>query len=145
MMKETFQLKHPNGLGSRASTTLVSEANKFPCDLFLHYKQETANLKSIMNVLALVIRYQEFFSLEANGKDEETAVFTLKNLFQSLGLVEQKLSPFGGSFFMHNSLAKSVRQSEDNRQMDFDSLGYHKQDCFSEFRTHRRDLEDATA
>lgn len=88
MKKQTFTLIHRNGLGSRASTALVSEANKFQAEVCIRYLSECANLKSIMNVLALVIRHQERFTLEVEGPDEDVAFIALVSLLQSQGLIE---------------------------------------------------------
>ncbi len=76
-----------NGLASRACTALVSQANKFKCDLQLIYQDENANLKSIMNMMALVIKHGEKFSISANGKQEEEAIQSLENLLINSGLI----------------------------------------------------------
>lgn len=87
MKKATFKLANRSGLGSRASTMLVSEANKYQSELCIVYRGERANLKSIMNVLALVIRYQETFLVEVEGSDEEQALLAITALLQTLNLI----------------------------------------------------------
>ena len=87
MKKQLFVIKSANGLSSRASANLVSEANKYKSDIYLNYADEKANLKSIMNVMALVIRQDETFELVAHGEDEEEALSHLHSLMLDIKLV----------------------------------------------------------
>ena len=74
MKSITYKLKSINGLSSRASIQLVNIANKFKSELILSFKNETANLKSVMSVMALIIRNNETFSINATGIDENEAI-----------------------------------------------------------------------
>lgn len=87
MQREEFTLKSINGLSSRASASLVNEANKYESNIRLEYSSEEVDLKSIMNVMALVIRNQETFSLVVDGKDEHAALIGLKNVLKDMKLV----------------------------------------------------------
>ena len=87
MVSQTFLLKAVNGLNSKASAAIVAEANKHHCKLTLSYLNETADLKSIMNVMGLVIRQGETFSIQGEGTDEEAALKNLSHLMTHLHLI----------------------------------------------------------
>lgn len=87
MIKKDYQVKSPNGLSSRSSTALVNLSNHYKCDLFLLFNEEEANLKSIMNVMSLVIHFNESFSIKAIGSDEQIAIQKLEELMKDLKLI----------------------------------------------------------
>ena len=66
-------VNNSNGLTSHLSVELVSEANKFDCKIVIHVLDEEADLKSIMNVMALVVPHGESFFITFSGKDVEIA------------------------------------------------------------------------
>ena len=59
---------------SRASAAIVSEANKYKCELTLFYLDDEANLKSIMNVMGLMIKKNAEFKIITDGVDEDIAI-----------------------------------------------------------------------
>lgn len=71
-------VNNSNGLTSHLSVELVSEANKFDCKIVIHVLDEEADLKSIMNVMALVVPHGEKFFITFEGDDDEVA----KNKFE---------------------------------------------------------------
>lgn len=87
MVQHTFVLKAINGLNSKASAALVAEANKYASKLSLLYQNEVADLKSIMNVMALVIRFKESFAVTCDGNDEAAALEGIKRLLLALHLI----------------------------------------------------------
>jgi phosphocarrier protein len=87
MKTSTYKIKDMHGLNSRASASVVAEANRYKSALTLKYNDEDADLKSIMNVMALVIRCQEEFSIIADGVDEEAAINGLTKFMQEIGLI----------------------------------------------------------
>jgi len=74
MRQKIFLVKSEKGLTSRASAALVSEANKYKCDLSLIYQEDEANLKSIMNVMGLMIKKGNEFKVVTKGIDEDVAI-----------------------------------------------------------------------
>ena len=74
MRQKVFLVKSEKGLTSRASAALVSEANKYKCELTLFYLDDEANLKSIMNVMGLMIKKNAEFKIITDGVDEDTAI-----------------------------------------------------------------------
>jgi phosphotransferase system HPr (HPr) family protein len=87
MVIKEFTVKAVNGLNSKAAGALVAQANQYECNLTLKYRHEIADLKSIMNVMGLVIRKGEAFSISADGKDEQAALDAMTALAQSIHLV----------------------------------------------------------
>ena len=62
-----------NGLTARLSAQLVAEANKYKSVLTIIVDEESADLKSIMNVMALVVPYGLDYEIQIDGLDEEAA------------------------------------------------------------------------
>jgi len=87
MIQRNYVLSSINGLSSRASAQLVQEANKYKCNLYLIFNEEKADLKSIMNVMALVIRSNESFSIIADGLNEEAAIESIEALMKRIELI----------------------------------------------------------
>lgn len=87
MVSKQFKVKAINGLNSKAANALVLQANQYVSNLTLKYHNEIADLKSIMNVMGLVIRAGEAFSITAEGSDEAAALSGISDLAQSIHLV----------------------------------------------------------
>ncbi|HHU27596.1 TPA: HPr family phosphocarrier protein [bacterium] len=87
MKTQTYRIKDMHGLNSRASASVVAEANRYKSTLTLKYNDEEADLKSIMNVMALVIRCGEEFSISAEGVDEEAAINGITKHMEEIGLI----------------------------------------------------------
>ena len=72
-MKEIFgKVNNKMGLTSRTSAELVAEANRaLNCKLTLRCNGDYADLKSIMNMMSLVVMDQDEFTIEIEGPEEE--------------------------------------------------------------------------
>ena len=88
MIKKSYILKSEIGLTSRISANLVSYANRFSSQIKLQYMDEEANLKSIMNVMAMIIRCEEPFSITYEGDDEIQASEFIDNYLKSQDIVK---------------------------------------------------------
>lgn len=86
MLSKEFTVKAINGLNSKAAGALVAAANQFTSQLTLKYRNEVADLKSIMNVMGLVIRNGEHFSIEVEGEDAEAALHHLTQVIATIHL-----------------------------------------------------------
>ncbi len=75
-----------DGLTSRLAVELVNLANKFQSNIYFTVSDEKADLKSIMNVVAIIVPHGQNFTIEINGKDEESAYKKFTNLLQELKL-----------------------------------------------------------
>lgn len=75
------------GLTSRISAELVAEANRaVKCNLLLTCNGNTADLKSIMNMMSLVIRDQDEFTIQIDGPDEALVEEKFLHLLKQLKL-----------------------------------------------------------
>jgi len=88
MIKREYKVISLNGLSSRASVALVNEANKYDSESTLLFQNEEANMKSIMNVMALVIRNNEIFAITVDGKDEEKLILGLEKVLRNYKIIE---------------------------------------------------------
>ena len=76
-----------NGLTARLSAQLVAEANKYKSALTIIVDEETADLKSIMNVTALVVPNGLEYVIQIDGSDEEVAENHFVKLLKDLELM----------------------------------------------------------
>lgn len=75
-----------NGLTARLSTQIVAEANKFKSNCTICLEDEEADLKSIMNVMALVVPKGNDFTIKIEGEDEEKAEAAFNKLLPEIEL-----------------------------------------------------------
>ena len=83
MIEKTLEIKNHTGLHARPASLFVSLATKFKSDIFIIFKGQTANAKSMLNVLSLGIPAGNTFQINADGVDEETALSSLTELVES--------------------------------------------------------------
>ena len=89
MRKINCKVYNPLGLNSRVCAELVAEANRATnCTVTLYFDEDVADLKSIMNMMSLIIRTEQEFSIEINGKDEELVEQKFINLLTQLKLLK---------------------------------------------------------
>ena len=88
-MKQLYgKVNNPSGLTSRLSAELVAEANRTSCKVTLYSHDDEADLKSIMNMMALVIRHDEEFKIVIEGDTEEAVAKKFKKLLEQLNLLK---------------------------------------------------------
>ena len=89
MLKITGLVNNPLGLTSRMCAELVAEANRATgCNLTLYSGDESADLKSIMNMMSLFIRYNQEFTIEIEGSNEQEVKDKMESLLSSLNLLK---------------------------------------------------------
>ena len=86
MKQVTGKVLSPNGLTARLSVQIVNEANKFKSNCTIKVLDEEADLKSIMNVMALVVPTGNKFSIIIEGDDEEKAELAFNKLLPEIDL-----------------------------------------------------------
>ncbi|QKT05470.1 HPr family phosphocarrier protein [Mycoplasma sp. OR1901] len=87
-MKEfTVKIVDPIGLHARPTTLVSQAAAKFKSDSFIISNGREANLKSIMNIMALGIKHGAEVTVKVLGEDEEEAIKALHDTFVSLELI----------------------------------------------------------
>ena len=74
--------KNPTGLHLRPAGILCNEAMKYKCLITFHYKDVTANAKSVLSVLGACVRGGEVIELVCEGEDEQTALEHLVDLLE---------------------------------------------------------------
>lgn len=77
-----------NGLTARLSAQIVAEANKFKSNITIVVGGEEADLKSIMNVMALVVPTDTDFQINIEGDDEDYALECFNKLLPELKLMK---------------------------------------------------------
>lgn len=88
-MKEIHgKVNNKIGLTSRICAELVAEANRATkCSLTLLCNDDTADLKSIMNMMSLVVRDQDTFTIQIEGENEELIESKFISLLTQLKLM----------------------------------------------------------
>lgn len=87
-MKElSGKVNNKIGLTSRISADLVAEANRASkCNLKMIANDNTADLKSIMNMMSLVVKDQDEFLIQIEGENEEEIYEKFDKLLTQLKL-----------------------------------------------------------
>ncbi|MCK5867061.1 MAG: HPr family phosphocarrier protein [Mycoplasmataceae bacterium] len=75
------------GLHARPASVTVAVASKFESDITISSNGKSGNLKSIMNVMALGVRQDEKFTIEAKGKDADKAIEAIKKTMKENNLI----------------------------------------------------------
>lgn len=88
MEKKQFVITAEEGLHARPAAALVSEANRFHCELSLEFKNRTVNLKSILGVMGLGIPTNSTITIHADGQDEQEAIRGAAALLHAKGMID---------------------------------------------------------
>lgn len=87
MEKINMKVIEPIGIHAKVAAGLVNIASQYKSDIFLTYDEKDANMKSILNILALGINNGEYFSITIKGVDELEASIKMENY-----LIEKKIA-----------------------------------------------------
>ncbi|MEZ0480013.1 HPr family phosphocarrier protein [Planococcus sp. SSTMD024] len=88
MATKQFFITAEEGLHARPAAALVSEANRFHCELSLEFKNKTVNLKSILGVMALGIPTRSTITIHADGRDAHEAIAGTSALLLEKGMID---------------------------------------------------------
>lgn len=88
-MEKMFKITAPEGLHARPAALLVSAATPFVADISLHFKEKTANLKSIMGVMAQGVAPGSTIVISAQGSDEAEALKAISEVIATKGIGEE--------------------------------------------------------
>lgn len=83
MLKKTFEIANLLGLHVRASSKLVDLACCFVSEITIATNDASVDLKRILHVMSLGLKYKDSFSITTNGEDEAEAMQALENLICS--------------------------------------------------------------
>lgn len=89
MIVKKYKVISESGMHARPATIIVSEADRFLCDIVLNYQGKDIDFKSIIGVLSLGIYMGEVVALTYNGVDEVAASTRLGELLASLGIAKE--------------------------------------------------------
>lgn len=82
-MEKKIIVLNENGIHARPAGMFVKEAGVFDCDVFIEFKGNKCNGKSIMNLMVLGLKKDDEINLITSGSDEEKAMEVLSALFQN--------------------------------------------------------------
>ncbi|MDH8676542.1 HPr family phosphocarrier protein [Fusibacter bizertensis] len=80
----TYDVVDPVGFHARPVSRLVQEANLFVSDIYINYKESSANLKSVFSILALTIPVHAQIKITINGEDEIIAKNHIEKVLSAL-------------------------------------------------------------
>ena len=80
MTEEKVVVKSPVGLHARPAASFVQEAMKHKCGIQIESAGKKADGKSILQVLALGVKFGQKITVSADGPGEEEAVASLVKL-----------------------------------------------------------------
>ena len=87
MSKFVCKIIDKAGIHARPASIVVATASKFESDIKLHFKSHSANLKSIMNILALGVKSGDEITIDAKGDDEKEAIAEIKKALKENKLI----------------------------------------------------------
>ena len=82
MVGQKVKVNNLIGLHLRPAGKLCNEAMKYKCLITFHYKDVTANAKSVLSVLGACVRGGAVIELVCEGEDEQTALEHLVDLLE---------------------------------------------------------------
>ncbi len=80
VVKGAFVVLNDKGLHTRPSTELVRCASKFDAQIFLFFRDDMVNAKSLLGILMLAAERGSRIFVEATGSDAQEAVDALLEL-----------------------------------------------------------------
>ncbi len=83
MESRTLKLKNKLGMHARAAAAFVKVAQQFKAEIYLEHKGQTANGKSILEILTLACPYGGMLTIKADGVDAFNALEALENLIEN--------------------------------------------------------------
>lgn len=87
MEKFVATIIDPIGLHARPASKIVSVAAKFKSDIKIVANGNTANAKSIMNIMALAVKQGQEIEVLAEGEDSSEALQTIKDTMVENNLI----------------------------------------------------------
>ena len=74
MLRQTITITNPTGLHMRPAAVFAQEMDKFKCDVHIRYKGSRVNAKSLLSIIAAVIKCGAEVAIECEGEDELEAM-----------------------------------------------------------------------
>ena len=83
MIKKTITIKNKLGLHARPCSLIVKATSNFRSEIKFQKEDILVNGKSIMGVMMLAAEFGSELEIIVDGVDEEAALETIENLFES--------------------------------------------------------------
>lgn len=83
MVKTQMKIIDTAGLHARPASLITAEASKYKSNIELEFGDKKANIKSIMNLMALGIPVNSVITIKCEGEDEELAIDNLVKLMKT--------------------------------------------------------------
>ncbi len=77
------------GLHARPASIAVTEAGKYSADITLHYKDKSANLKSIIQVMKVSVPSDGEIEIICDGEDELEAAEELAKILEKKRIIKR--------------------------------------------------------
>ena len=74
MVSKKTTVINPQGMHMRPAQVFVGEMGKFKCDVNILFNGKTINGKSIMNLMASLIKKDSEIEIQCSGEDENEAL-----------------------------------------------------------------------
>lgn len=83
MIEQQIEIINKLGLHARASAKLVNTANGFASRVEIEHNGQTADAKSIMQIMMLAASIGSMVTIRTDGKDEEQAIDAVTTLINN--------------------------------------------------------------
>lgn len=87
LIKKEFTITEPTGLHARPVAVLVGTAGKYRSEIEISSNGISGNLKSILNVLSLMVRQQDQITITISGDDELEAMNKIESCLVEMNLI----------------------------------------------------------
>lgn len=82
MVAKTVRIDNTEGLHLRPATNLCTLAQRYDCEVHFCIRNYHANAKSVLSVLAGMVKQGDEVTFECNGVDEQDALEAIVNLVE---------------------------------------------------------------
>ncbi len=82
MIVKDYTIIDPHGMHARPAAALLKLARQFRSEAGLKKDGRTVQLKSMLNILALAIKYEDTVTVIIEGEDEQLAAEAMETFFK---------------------------------------------------------------
>ena len=82
MTRNEYVIIDPHGMHARPAAALLKLSRQFTSEISISKADKKVQLKSMLNILALALKYNDTITLEINGEDEGLASVALDHFFR---------------------------------------------------------------
>lgn len=77
----------PIGIHARPASVIAKEASKYTSKITVNFNGKSANLKSVLNLMALIIKHNSEIEVVADGTDEENAIYNIEKAMKDAKII----------------------------------------------------------